>query len=85
MVNREGRGNWRTTWQRYQNKAIALSLGFAGAVALCDQAIAIRERLVNRRGEANGDDLAMTYQNKATLKALGFAGAVALYDQAIGL
>ncbi len=60
----------------------------SGTVALYDQAIAIRERLVKveHRKELE-NDLAGSYRNKAlTLHALGdLRGAVSLYDQAIAL
>src|SRR5262249_51822647 len=59
-----------------------------GVVALCDQAIALYERLVHREGRPElANVLATTYVNKAVaVRILGDnAAAVALYDQAIAI
>ena len=69
-MNQEGRraGSLANLAGSYSSKAIALQdLGdLRGAVALSDQGIAIRERLVNQEGRRElADELALSYDNKA--------------------
>jgi tetratricopeptide (TPR) repeat protein len=99
LVNQEGRSELANDLAAlYMNKANALgghkhptawALGDTRrVVALYDQALAIRERLVNQEGRWElADALATTYASKAAaLRALGETrGAVALYDQALAI